>query len=51
MSDVKTPYLVEWATEVDTYGTKEIWDSEDEARKMAKRYGQRLFRVVWTEES
>lgn len=43
------PYLVEWATEVDTLGTKEIWDSEAEARLLAERYGQRLFRVEWTE--
>jgi GAF domain-containing protein len=43
------PYLVEWATEVDTLGTQEIWDSEEYARELAKRYGQRLFRVEWTE--
>lgn len=43
------PYLVEWATEVDDLGTKAIWDSEAEARAEAKRHGQRLFRIEWTE--
>lgn len=43
------PCLVEWATEVDALGTKEVWDSEAEARAEAKRHGQRLFRVEWVE--
>lgn len=43
------PELVEWATEVDTLGTKEVWGSEVEARAEAKRHGQRLFRVEWVE--
>jgi hypothetical protein len=43
------PYLVEWATEVDDLGTMEIWESEAEARADATRYGQRLFRIEWTE--
>jgi hypothetical protein len=44
-----TSYLVEWATEVDDLGTKEIHDTEAEARAAAERDGLRLFRVEWTE--
>jgi hypothetical protein len=44
-----TPYLVEWATEVDDVGTKEIHDTEAEARAAAERDGLRLFRIEWTE--
>jgi hypothetical protein len=43
------PYLIEWATEVDDLGTKEIHDTEAEARAEAKHHGQRLFRIEWTE--
>jgi hypothetical protein len=48
MSD-RGPLLVEWAAEVDDIGTKEIYDTEEEARTEARRSGLRLFRIEWTE--
>lgn len=47
--DEKKPYLIEWATEVDEFGSMEVWGSEAEARAEAKHHGQRLFRIEWTE--
>lgn len=43
------PCLVEWATEVDTIGTKEIYDTEGEARAAADKDDLRLFRIEWME--
>jgi hypothetical protein len=45
----RSPFLVEWAAEVDDIGTKEIYDTEEEARTEARRSGLRLFRIEWTE--
>jgi hypothetical protein len=45
----RSPHLVEWAAEVDDIGTKEIYDTEEEARTEARRSGLRLFRIEWTE--
>jgi len=42
-------YLIEWAVEVDKVGTKEIYDTEAEARTAAERDGLRLFRIDWFE--
>jgi hypothetical protein len=43
------PYLVEWAVEVDTLGTKEVHDSEERARAAARKGDLRLFRIEWVE--
>jgi len=45
----KEPHLIEWAVEVDTIGTKEIYDTEDEARAAADKDDLRLFRIEWME--